>query len=289
MTNEFFQLEALAAIRVTGEDATDFLQGQLTQNVSGSSGSALAGWCSAKGRLRALAQWIYTADCHWLVVPGDTADALMSGLNLYRLRSRVSLELGSDLGLRVGGAIATADADVVRPDEFALVEARAGAAGLYVCIAPDSAIAINSDAQNTWNLAETAAGIPAIFAATAELFVPQMVNLDLLDGISFEKGCYVGQEIVARTQNLGRIKRRMMRYSASQAWPPGTSVYADRRKTGTVVRSAMAAPGSNEGSQAAEVLAVVRLDDANCQLHADPEGQHLLEPRPLPYTVPGCN
>ena len=113
--------------------------------------------------------------------------------------------------------------------------------------------------------------------ATSETFVPQMVNLDLLGGISFSKGCYVGQEVVARTQNLGRIKRRMFRFGAPAAADPGNEVVdRDGNPAGKVVRCAPAEEGW-------ELLAVIRLEAIAAPLYV---GGSQLERQALPYAVP---
>ena len=119
-------------------------------------------------------------------------------------------------------------------------------------------------------------GLPFIVASTQELFVPQMLNQDLIDAISFTKGCYVGQEVVARTQNLGRIKRRMLRFASPTSADPGDALTdPDAAVAGKVVRSAPSEDGH-------ELLAVVQLAAAGPLMLA---GQ-VLEPLPLPYTLP---
>jgi len=138
------------------------------------------------------------------------------------------------------------------------------------------------DAADTddWLRAQVAAGIPTIASAGSEAFVPQMVNLDLLGGISFSKGCYVGQEVVARTQNLGRIKRRMFRYALRGAGPvtDGEPLLADDgSKLGTVVNGVAA-------GDRWELLAVVALGKQDQELHTADGGE--LERLPLPYEIP---
>jgi hypothetical protein len=134
--------------------------------------------------------------------------------------------------------------------------------------------------RSDWQLAEIRAGLPTIVTATSGEFVPQMVNLDLVGGISFTKGCYTGQEIVARMKYLGRVKRRMLRFSTPGAAPaPGAPVHASRGPVGQVVASAPASSGS-------EFLAVIVLDDLPGPFFLD-EGRalpaHRLE---LPYDIP---
>jgi folate-binding protein YgfZ len=134
--------------------------------------------------------------------------------------------------------------------------------------------------RSDWQLADIRAGLPAVLTATTGEFVPQMVNLDLIGGISFTKGCYTGQEIVARMKYLGRVKRRMLRFgTAGGAPPPGAALYASRGPVGQVVTSAPAETGS-------EFLAVVVLDDLPGPFFLD-EAQTLpARSLELPYEVP---
>ncbi|MBM4221025.1 MAG: folate-binding protein, partial [Gammaproteobacteria bacterium] len=123
------------------------------------------------------------------------------------------------------------------------------------------------------------AGIPAIAPATSGEFIPQMINLDLLDAISFSKGCYTGQEIIARTRYLGRVKRRMFRFSTGSPPPaPGTPVHGLRGIVGQVV-SAAPTPGG------CELLAVITLDDLPGPHFLAGDGTGMLERLDLPYEV----
>jgi folate-binding protein YgfZ len=131
-----------------------------------------------------------------------------------------------------------------------------------------------------WLAADIRDGQPQVFAATSEAFVPQMLNLDLLEGISFTKGCYTGQEIVARTQNLGRIKRRSFRYRVAGDRPPPpplAGLYLDGAKVAEVLLSAAC------GNQV-ELLAVTSLDARDRVLTL--EDGRSAEPVAMSYPVP---
>jgi folate-binding protein YgfZ len=132
-----------------------------------------------------------------------------------------------------------------------------------------------------WRLANIRAGIPTVWAETRESFVPQMLNLDLLAAISFSKGCYVGQEIIARTQNLGRIKRRMYRFEtpAAAEIQPGDPVYADGSSAGTVVDAVTT-------GKISELLAVIRIESMVHTLSLAESGAIPLASVQLPYSVP---
>jgi folate-binding protein YgfZ len=122
--------------------------------------------------------------------------------------------------------------------------------------------------------------MPTIGTGTSGEFIAQMVNLDLLDGISFSKGCYTGQEIIARTRYLGRVKRRMLRFSAEGNPPaPGTPVLAARGVVGQVVSAASTGQGC-------EMLAVITLDDLPGPFTLDGSPGRVLQHLDLPYVVP---
>ncbi len=134
-------------------------------------------------------------------------------------------------------------------------------------------------AESLWQAADIAAGLPQLEVSTSGHFVPQMLNLDLLGAISFTKGCYTGQEIVARTQNLGRIKRRTFRYGVRADEPPEplTALHHDGAKVGEVLMGSRVEGG-------VELLAVVALDARDRPLRT--ATGHTAIPLPLPYPVP---
>jgi folate-binding protein YgfZ len=133
--------------------------------------------------------------------------------------------------------------------------------------------------EDEWWAADIAAGLPTVLRAASEAFVPQMLNLDRLDGISFAKGCYTGQEIVARTQHLGRIKRRMFRYRLPGGPVPAplAALHRDGAKVAEVVLGAAR-------RDSVEILAVTQLDARNVPLMLD-DGR-IAEPLPMAYGLP---
>jgi hypothetical protein len=214
------------ALHATGPDAVTFLQGQLTQDVATAPAEPLSvgALLTPQGRVLTTTYIVHTDGGRTLLVPDALADDLLSHLKRFVLRAKLSLALAApDPALRevlrswLGGRLAGTPAD-------------------------------------DWTLALVGAGIPEIEPATRGEWVPQMLNLDLLGGISFRKGCYTGQEIVARTQHLGRIKRRMFRLATEGAPPPaGSAVHHGETKVGEVVIAA--AKGSS-----CELLAVLGLE-----------------------------
>jgi len=285
---------------IGGADRVEFLQGQLTQDVTGidTGRSALAGWTTAKGRLLAVGQLIRTADQLLWPLPADIVDAVQLRLGMFRLRAQVDISVADDpviglfgldpdatahigrlsLGAQPGATAADGDIIAVR---HTVDPTRAWLTGpphqvRAVCAAAGFA----PGGRDEWRRLDISAGLPTVIAATAEAFIPQMLNLDLLGGISFTKGCYVGQEIVARTQNLGRIKRRMYRFRAEPGvdLSPGATIHGPERTTGKVVLTARA-------DDAVELTAVVAIDQSGGNWYADAANASKLETLSLPYTV----
>ena len=196
-------------LSVSGEDARDFLHAQLTNDVQGlaSDRAALAGWCSAQGRLLATLLVVPAPQGFLLQLARDLAPAVAKRLGMFVLRSKVKVADESASWVQDG----VWDADFQQPD----VAWKDGVATVRVgerrFIQLGRNIAEKPTAtEEDWVLGEIRAGRPFISSATQDKFVPQMVNLEKLGGVDFQKGCYPGQEIVARAQYRGQVKRRMV-------------------------------------------------------------------------------
>ncbi|TDJ48568.1 MAG: folate-binding protein [Gammaproteobacteria bacterium] len=298
------ELDRHQLLRISGEDRIEFLQGQLTQDVDriDPRHSRLAGWTTAKGRLLAVGQLLPGPEALWWPLPADIIDGIARRLGLFVLRAKVEIAvmnfavagligLAADAPLTLGnlelpvepGAAASAD----EPGAGELIVARliGDPTRAWLCGPAEHVRAVCTQAGfgtagiADWQLADITAGLPGICAATSEAFIPQMLNLDLLDGISFTKGCYVGQEIVARTQNLGRIKRRMYRFTTKAAGlEPGATIHGPSQATGKIVSVA-----PNGG--AFELTAVIAIDQSDGQWFADDAASGTLERLELPYAV----
>jgi folate-binding protein YgfZ len=212
----------ISTLKVTGDDAFEFLQGQLTNDLRALETEAemFAAWCNPKGRVI----WFGTVwkidGGYGLSVIAETADDIVKRLTMFRFRSRVEFEV-VDEGQTV--------------DEAFLVEK----------------------------------GFPWVGATQSEQFTPHMLNLDLLGAVSFDKGCYTGQEIVARTHYKGATKRRALKFESPEPVAEGDKVQLDGRDVGDVLNVA--------GNQ---LLAVVPVDKADAGLSV---GDVPLQPLPLPY------
>lgn len=245
-------------LRFTGADATAFLHGQLTSDVAGLTPERhqYSGYCTPKGRLLASLLIWRDADALFLELPASLAEAIRKRLTMYVLRSKVQIADVTDELVRFGVAHASASevtatglpapeaGQTARQDDVVVL----GLPGpRWEVIAP----AAQRDAltarlnpvgdEAAWELATLTAGIPVIVPATQEAFVPQMVNFDAIGAVSFNKGCYPGQEIVARMHYLGRLKQRMFlaRCSGAPA-APGEKLYGvdmGDQACGTVVNA----------------------------------------------------
>ncbi|MBV0934109.1 CAF17-like 4Fe-4S cluster assembly/insertion protein YgfZ [Marinobacterium weihaiense] len=262
-----------AIIRVAGADAQRFLQGQLSCDLADVDrrGSLPGAHCNIKGHMHSLYQVIHAGpDCYWLRTRRDmTADALTL-LKKYIIFSKAEAELSNDLlgfGLIGTGAAALAEqlsehtdtAAVVHAD--GLAEVWCGAEVLEALLTQVSQQA-GLGTRNDWELANVNAAIPELFPATREAFIPQMVNLQVFDGVSFTKGCYTGQEIVTRLQHRGQLKRPMyLAEVAADTCPAAGTTLASGNKdnVGKIVRSATCAAGRYR------VLAVIVKDQAEQQ------------------------
>ena len=194
-------------LSVTGDDARDFLHAQLTSDIQGlrPDRAALAGWCSAQGRLLATFLVIPAPQGFLLQLARDIAPAVAKRLGMFVLRSKVKIADESGAWVQDG----LWDVDFQQPDvawKDGVLTVRVGERRYIQMGSSEQPNASEED----WILREIRAGRPFISSATQDKFVPQMVNLEKLGGVDFQKGCYPGQEIVARAQYRGQVKRRMV-------------------------------------------------------------------------------
>ena len=230
-------LPHLSVLEVTGQDAQPFLQSQVPSDVRqlNAERAQISGWCTAKGRLLTTFVLWTIDDGYRLVLASDVAEAIAKRLKMFVLRLKVQITRPDNL--RVAGLLnppANVDgldlpAEPWRVCRNAALTAIRLDAQRILLAGDDAALAAaaghsargNADA---WARTDIEQGFPLVTQATSEHYVPQMVNLDKLGGVSFKKGCYPGQEIVARTHYLGKIKRHLYRVQATQALTAGAEV-----------------------------------------------------------------
>jgi tRNA-modifying protein YgfZ len=287
-------------LRAHGADAVTFLQGQLTQDVVNlQPGEArLSGYCSAKGRLLAsFIVWRMHDDEFGLLCSADLAAALRKRLSMFVLRARCRIDDASGAWSVFGLAGASAAQwmnEVVPPGSVRRQQCKQWLIGLPVIEQrPRWLLVQPSDAQvpalpsldlQAWRLLEVMSGVPRITLATTEHFVPQMINFDLVGGVHFQKGCYPGQEVVARSQYRGTIKRRLHLFATSGSAQPGQEIFHsdDPSQPAGMVVNAAATSGS--GCRLLAEVKLAALDSGT--LHLSSANGALLQRIPLPYPVP---
>lgn len=289
-------LTGYALLRFSGVDAQAFLNGQLTCDVLALQPgmSTYGGYCTPKGRL--LATFLLWADAtgYTMLLPATLAEPIRKRLAMYILRSKVQIADITAAHTFAGAAGTDAEAQIAAlgsaaPQALHRMTVQDNMITLhlpvhrYLLILPADRPITDSNGNVAWQLLDIMAGIPFVTPATQEEFVPQMLNLDLIGGLSYTKGCYPGQEIVARMHYLGRLKQRMYRGTVAGPALPGDKLYcADigDQAGGMIVTSACTADGT------CEVLAVLQTANAQTtQYHAGSLQGPPLSLAPLPHAV----
>ena len=284
-------LSNLSLIKFSGDDAADFLQGQFTNDVKelGESNDEhnkwhFSGYCNPKGRLLVIFKLWQEGDDFYALLDTSLVDSIIKRLRMFVMRSKVSIEHIEYAA--VIGALSKQTLDNFNLSDLSVENLQHGQLTFNKT---DSILAVKQrylivlkvglDQTNNnelgdganWRLANIKDGFPTLTADTTELFIPQMLNLDLLGGINFKKGCYTGQEIVARLHYLGNLKQRMFVCDLSSESEckslPGSKIYADQelsKAVGTLV---------NIDSQYKHALVVLRLDSIENELYLDDNNQ----------------
>lgn len=291
-------LSHLGVLAVSGPDAESFLHNQLTNDVLGLPQGAmhLAGYCSAKGRLLATLIVWKSDNGVMLVMPREILQGVQKRLQMFVLRSKVTLADVSDQTALIG--VATPDPQNIRWSDFAGWHADwpasvglqrslwMGPAEQAMKLWDDLSTRLQPANASLWRWLDIRGGLPMVVEATREQFVPQMVNFDLVGGVNFRKGCYPGQEVVARSQYLGKLKRRMRLASThAESVAAGMEIFSDAdpgQPCGLVVN----AERNPEGFW--DVLVEIKLDAAGTpvRLNAGNEADtDLLQFSDLPYAL----
>lgn len=249
MTPTLFPLDSLSSLAVGGPDARGFLQGQLSSNldeVTPTRGQ-LSGWHDPKGRVLAFLRVLPRSEGFLLVTHAELAAAIEKRLRMFILRAKVTVEAGprvygvaagyaGPLAIGNGLEVGAESQDAACTDSASAMRMPGHAGWLVVGEVAGLPASANAAAVAAWERAEIEAGIPEVYPATSGQFVAQMLNLDRIGAVSFTKGCYPGQEIVARAHHLGRVKRRARRFRVAGAPPaPGEAL---ANSGGAVVRAA---------------------------------------------------
>ncbi len=257
-----------AYIHASGKDAKSFLQGQLTNDIGliDLQHSQLSGYCNPKGRLLALFRISQHDDGYRLHLPDCLVEKTLKRLNMFVLMAKVKLEASSPETVRTGVAgqraveklsahfntLPGAKNGVTeenrvtilrhpgRQPRFELIANRDVMQKLWQKLSPD----FTPVGSGSWQRLDIDAGQPQVVAETVEMFIPQMLNLHVIDGVSFKKGCYPGQEVVARLHYRGKLKRhmRIVQFRAAHCPAAGTAIYpldseGEPQSVGNIVRA----------------------------------------------------
>lgn len=300
-------LSDLALIRAEGPDAATFLHGQLSQDVThlGQTEARLAAYCSAKGRMQASALLVRPSeDQVWLVTDAGILPGWLKRLKMFVLRSKVQLAEG---GLQIWGLAGQATEQALGDAALAPVwSSQPHGGGQLVRLpdvhhvprwlwlgAPEAATwlaELPALAGSAWSCLEVLSGIPRVTEATFDQFVPQMVNFELVGGVNFQKGCYPGQEIVARSQYRGTVKRRAFLAQVDGPARAAQEVFASGdpgQPAGMVILAAPVPADATTGTGAPHlVLLELKLAAAAQAVTLGAPDGPVLHFLPLPYDMP---
>jgi hypothetical protein len=300
-------LTHLGVIRVNGVDARTFLHNQLSNDIEHLEADnwRLAAYCSPKGRTLAVLRLFPGPDeTFYLILPRDILAPTLKRLRMFVLMSQVTLaDVSEEYGIvGVSGSVASqqlatkaGDARLAWEKNIAVL--KLGGDPVRILLVGKQAelehqwselvSAARPVGGPAWQLLDIRNGDPQVFATTVDVFVPQMLNMHAIDGISFKKGCYPGQEIVARMYYLGKLKRRMYLAHAEQDTPPaaGDELFASHSDSGQGAgRVVMASPAHGGGVDLLIVAPVSVVEGG--PLHIGSAEGAPLEIIPLPYDVP---
>ena len=299
----FCTLSHEGVLAVRGSDASKFLQGQLTCNLNylSDTQASLGARCTQKGRMQSSFRILLEGDGVLLAMASELLEPQLADLKKYAVFSKSKLTDESAAWVRFGLVEADAaltalgldlppDTDsVARHAGLIAIRVSPGRTELWTPAAQAQSLAtqlsstLAQGSLNDWLLGQIRAGIGQVMPATRELFIPQMLNLQAVGGVSFKKGCYTGQEIVARMQYLGKLKRRLYRLQldASDLPEPGTALFAPTH--GSSIGEVVLAAHAEQGIELLAVLQAEAAEGANLHLGAlEGPTLHLLE---LPYQL----
>ncbi|HEY4073781.1 MAG TPA: folate-binding protein [Herbaspirillum sp.] len=319
-------LTNLGLLAFSGEEAASFLHNQLTNDVEhlGTGEVRLAGYCSAKGRLLATMLIWKHANAIILMLPRPLLPSIQKRLQMFILRAKVKVQdvSGQQAILGLAGDRAAAALQTWFPElparPYAKIDNTSGslmrladgidginviaryqwiaANAIAIAAWPQLRTTLDAAGDAAWNLGDIQAGVPQITAATQEKFVPQMINFELIGGVNFKKGCYPGQEIVARSQYLGKLKRRMMLAAiegvsgdVAAAIQPGTEIFSSadpEQPCGAIVNAEIDGGGDSNDDIRIICLTEIKLTAPEAgSVHAGSATGPILHFHPLPYSL----
>jgi len=296
----------LGVLQFSGDDAETFLQGQLSCDVAavGLRSSAYGAYCSPKGRMLAnFLLWREETGFH-MALSRDLAPSMHARISKFVLRAKVKISDASDTIVLAGAAGPKSDQALRevfpdlpkephqasrRPDTGTVIKMKDGR--YLLALVPSSAAALRQRLANAlvpvgahaWRWLDIRNGVPLVTAATQDQLVPQMANFELLGGVSFSKGCYTGQEVVARMQHLGKLRRRMFLANVAAQARAGDALYSEDlgdQASGVVVNAETSPDGGHD-----LLAAVQSASREGSTVHLKSIGGPVLRFLPLPYAV----
>ncbi len=308
-------LSYLGLICISGSDAQSFLQGQLSCDIRtlDTNTATYGGYCTPKGRLlSSFLIWRGAENTdYWLQLPVNLVQPMIKRLSMFVMRAKVVLQDKTDALVRIGivgrnamallneclteitptlhtlSVLHTDKGQVIRHSDYRveIITTPAQANTTW-----EQCKRVMTPAEtDCWKWQEICEGIPTIQIETQEAFIPQMINLDKIGGVSFQKGCYPGQEIVARTQYLGKLKKRLYRayIKSSNTVAAGDLLYSEdmeQQASGMIINAAPAFSSNTNGGS--DVLAVIQISSAAThEIHWQTTTGPVLKLLPLPYSV----
>ncbi len=307
-------LSDLGLIKATGSEWRSFLQGQLSSDLQQLSPqqSQLSSYNSPKGRIMALMRLIEAHDGVWLQLPQEILEPIQRRMSMFIMRADVAMDDESEAWVRfgvtgpqasavlaplvdnlpsqAGGVVSQDDLTVVLESgtpqpSYQLIASPTRAIELWQALATDYVVM----GRAAWELQMIGAGLPAVYGTTQEAWVAQMVNLQLVGGVSFTKGCFTGQEVIARMQHLGTLKRQMYRAHIGAEVTPqvGDMLSSEHSQSGQGAgRVVRVAPSGDAGYEILAVMEIKAAEAGPVSLEGHPEATLELLPLPYPFAEP---
>ncbi len=287
-------LSELGLIKASGKDAHNFLHGQFTNdlNLVTADNSQLSSYCNPKGRILSIFRVFMQNDDYFLLMRRDVIEPVLKKLTMFKLMAKVELTDISDELVLFGVAgpdfnSLLKESNLPVPDEIdqsihiseaTVIRTPSESSRLLFISNPEKAATIwkslsnklTQSTSNVWNLHDIHSGVAQVTAETSEAFIPQMVNLELVGGVNFQKGCYPGQEIVARTHYLGKPNRRMYRISINTSTSPlpGTNIFSIKDGEQPVGKIVSVQNSANDTCDALTVLRTEKENDDELRLES---------------------
>ncbi len=301
-----------ALIKVEGADNHTFLHNQFTNDLRlvNDQTSQLSSYCSPKGRMLALFRIYKQDDAYYMVMPKAIAEPTIKRLRMFVLMSKVTFTDISNETIHLGfsgpqsakrlqalvGEVTTAIDGVSQHDGITIIQIPGPQPRFDLFGSTERLTTLQqklmADARevdnNQWRLLDIHAGLPTIQAETIDAFVPQMVNLQAINALNFKKGCYPGQEIVARMHYLGKVKRRMFlaHVESSTAPLPGAALFGPNNEQGLEHKSGTVVSAQLNPEGGCDLLAVLEIEATeNSTIHLQSATGPTITLLDLPYTV----